>query len=89
VLVTSFIEETFGMIASVTTVIGIIPQVYKSYKLKSMEEVSMVMLVNYAICSVSWLVYGLYTKSSFIIGSNAICTITSALSIWQKASYKK
>ncbi|MDR0942067.1 MAG: hypothetical protein LBM19_00395 [Holosporales bacterium] len=82
-------EWVFGTIASITTVIGIIPQVYKSYKIKSMRDVSMTMLINYFICSVSWLIYGYCADAKFVMWSNVICTATSIICIMQKCKYDK
>jgi thiamine pyrophosphokinase len=49
----------------------------------------MVMLVNYAICSASWIVYGAKTGSGFVIWSNIIGLSASGVSIIQKYKYDK
>jgi MtN3 and saliva related transmembrane protein len=84
-----YVIKFFGIIASVTTVIGIIPQCYKSYQTKSMDDVSMGMLINYMICSIAWLCYGICTSEPFVAGCNVLCVITSVVSLWQKKHYSK
>jgi MtN3 and saliva related transmembrane protein len=80
-------ESFFGFVASLTTVIGMLPQVWKTYKTKSVDDVSMVMLVNYMICSVSWMIYGALLRSTFIFWSNVLSVLVAAISIYQKRRY--
>lgn len=61
-----------GIIAFVTTIIGLFPQIYKAIKTKSTQDLSMMMLVNYAICSAAWVVYGRESDSLFVLYSNVL-----------------
>jgi MtN3 and saliva related transmembrane protein len=81
------IEAISGSAALVTSIIGLFPQVYKSYKTKSTEDISMVMLVNYLVCSIAWIIHGVFTNSKFVIYSNVVGTIVSAISVMQKIIY--
>jgi MtN3 and saliva related transmembrane protein len=81
------VGEFFGYIALVTSIIGLSPQVYKSFRTKSMSDVSMLMLINYLVCSVAWIIHGIYIGSDFVIWSNIIGTILSVVSIIQKVFY--
>jgi len=83
------IENVFGTIALITTLIGLLPQVYKTYIVKSAKDLSMLMLINYLICSIAWIVYGSATESSFVTYSNYCGLITSIILIWQKLHYDK
>ncbi|MDR1391143.1 MAG: hypothetical protein LBI95_02105 [Holosporales bacterium] len=80
-------EKVFGGIAFATSVIGLVPQIYKSFKTKSTGDISMIMLWNYFVCSASWIIYGLMVNSSFVIWSNVVGLITSLISILQKRYY--
>lgn len=84
---TTLIEQICGYIALVTTMVGLIPQIYKAYRTKSTTDVSCIMLWNSLVCSVSWMIYGLLTCSKFIIWSNVLGTITSIVSLLQKRYY--
>jgi MtN3 and saliva related transmembrane protein len=76
-----------GFVASITSVIGLLPQVYKTYKTKSAKDISMLMLINYLICSLAWVVYGFYSEAYFVLYSNIIGTAVSIISIIQKKNY--
>jgi len=66
------IENFFGSIAFVTSIIGLFPQVYKAIKTHSTDDISMAMLLNFLICSVAWIVYGFYSNSLFVTASNIL-----------------
>jgi MtN3 and saliva related transmembrane protein len=83
------IEEIFGTMAMVTSIISLLPQIYKAAKTHSTSDISMCMLVNYAVCSVCWIVYGMLSGGVFVVWSNAFCGITSIISICQKRKYDK
>ncbi|MDR2831529.1 MAG: hypothetical protein LBV62_01255 [Rickettsiales bacterium] len=71
------IEECFGFIALITSLIGLLPQVYKAYVTKLTRDVSMLMLVNYLTCSLSWIGYGFYQGSIFVVLSNIAGLVVS------------
>jgi MtN3 and saliva related transmembrane protein len=81
------LEEFFGFVALITSLIGLLPQIYKSYITKSTDDISMLMLINYFICSISWIAYGLFQASVFVIASNIAGLIISVISILQKRYY--
>ncbi|MDR0630713.1 MAG: hypothetical protein LBF70_01630 [Holosporales bacterium] len=83
------LEGFIGYIASVSTVIGLIPQTIKSFKVKSTIDVSMVMLINFLVCSVSWAIYGKLTNTCFVLWSNIFSTMVAITSIIQKKYYDK
>jgi MtN3 and saliva related transmembrane protein len=76
-----------GLIATITSIIGLLPQIYKTYQTKSAEDVSMIMLANYLVCSLAWVIYGIGTHSNFVTYSNIVGLITSVISICQKRYY--
>ncbi|MDR0677300.1 MAG: PQ-loop repeat-containing protein [Holosporaceae bacterium] len=81
------LENLSGSIASFTSIIGLLPQIYKSYRIKSTGDVSMLMMVNYFICSIAWIIHGSYVKSDFIVYSNVSSLILSGVAIGQKRIY--
>ncbi|WP_454782150.1 SemiSWEET family sugar transporter [Legionella sp. WA2022007384] len=76
-----------GMIAFITSFIGLLPQIVKSLKTRSTQDLSMIMLINYLICSVAWIIYGSSTDSFFVISSNVVGLIVSLLLILLKRHY--
>ncbi|PWY56752.1 hypothetical protein DGG96_04915 [Legionella qingyii] len=76
-----------GCVAFVTSFIGLLPQIIKSLKTRSTQDLSMIMLVNYLICSLAWIIYGSSTDSFFVISSNVVGLIVSLLLILLKRYY--
>ncbi|MDR0640412.1 MAG: hypothetical protein LBF65_01605 [Holosporales bacterium] len=83
----AFWEGFWGTIAFTTTIIGLAPQVYKSFRTKSTTDVSFLMLLNYLVCSVTWVIYGIYNGSSYVVWSNVFGILMACISIWQKQKY--
>ncbi|APF04145.1 TPA: SemiSWEET family transporter [Legionella pneumophila] len=76
-----------GIVAFITSFIGLLPQIVKSLKTKSTEDLSMMMLVNYLVCSLAWIIYGSSTNSFFVTSSNVVGLIVSLLLILLKRRY--
>lgn len=76
-----------GTVALITSFVGLLPQVYKSLKTKSTHDISMMMLINYFLCSIAWIVYGGYTDSMFVLASNVLGLVSSFILIIQKNYY--
>jgi MtN3 and saliva related transmembrane protein len=85
----AFLINFFGIIAFITSMVGVLPQIYKSFRTKSCKDVSMIMMINFFICSASWLGYGLLTKTSYVILSNVFGVLITSLAIYQKIYYDK
>lgn len=76
-----------GIIALITSFIGLFPQIIKSLQTKSTQDLSMIMLINYLICSLAWIIYGLETTSFFVLLANVVGLIVSLLMIFLKKYY--
>nr|WP_255666561.1 MULTISPECIES: SemiSWEET family transporter [unclassified Legionella] len=76
-----------GIVAFITSFIGLLPQIIKSLKTKSTQDLSMIMLINYLICSVAWIIYGSSTDSFFVISANVVGLLVSLLLILLKRHY--
>jgi len=83
------IESIFGFIALITSFIGLLPQVYKAFKTRSTSDISMIMIINYLICSFAWIVYGLYIHASFVVVSNIVGLATALILLLQKNYYDR
>ncbi len=83
------IENFFGSIAFITSVIGLLPQVYKAIQTRSTLDISMTMLINYLVCSIAWIIYGGYTNSFFVLFSNLLGLISSLVLVVLKFYYDK
>jgi MtN3 and saliva related transmembrane protein len=83
------LEYIFGIIALVTSLVGLLPQVWKTYRTQSAHDISMLMLVNYLVCSIAWIIHGWCQKASFVVWSNLAGLLISLVSILQKYYYDR
>jgi MtN3 and saliva related transmembrane protein len=80
--------EIIGLIAAVLTTASFVPQVYKIWRSKSAENLSLTMYIVFFIGIVLWLVYGIHLNSLAMILSNTITGILALLLIIFKLKYK-
>ncbi|MCK0130139.1 SemiSWEET transporter [Flavobacteriaceae bacterium F08102] len=70
------------------TTAAFIPQVYKAYKTKSVENISLTMYVVFFSGIVLWFIYGVYLDSWPMILSNGITALLALMVIIFKIKYK-
>jgi MtN3 and saliva related transmembrane protein len=63
--------EILGLIAGAVTSMGYIPQLYRGYKTKKLEDISYYMPIVLAIGMSLWLIYGIFLKAFAVIVANA------------------
>lgn len=80
--------EVLGFIAAILTTCAYLPQVYKTWKLKSTEGVSFSMYAVMFTGVSLWLVYGITLNSLPIIMANMITAILLLFVIVLKVKYK-
>lgn len=78
-----------GISAGTMSILGYMPQIIKSQKLKSMKELSFLLLLLFVSASFLWMVYGFY-RTDLILGILSTITFSmgSAL-IVMKFSYER
>ncbi|AXT62237.1 hypothetical protein D1816_18340 [Aquimarina sp. AD10] len=80
--------EILGLVAAVLTTSSFLPQVYKTWKTKSTESLSMTMLLIFVTGVLCWLVYGFLISSLPIVLANFITAISGFLLLYFKYRYK-
>lgn len=78
-----------GYVAAFFGTILMLPQTYKSYKTKRVDDISMSMLVVYLINCTLWETYGWFINSNPIIVCNFIALIIGMIQISIKVKYSK
>ncbi|KYK23451.1 hypothetical protein AYK21_02555 [Thermoplasmatales archaeon SG8-52-2] len=63
--------EILGLIAGAVTSMGYLPQLYKGYKTKKLEDISYYMPTILAIGMSLWLIYGIFLEALAVIVANA------------------
>ena len=79
--------KIFSLIAMITSIIGLSPQIYKTYITKSAHDLSYLMLYNFLLCSLAWVVHGIYENDIFVLISNIFGLLCCVISIIQKSIY--
>lgn len=80
--------EILGLIAAVLTTAAFVPQVYKTWRTKSVESLSLTMYVGFFIGIVLWLIYGIHHESIPMIFANSVTAVLALLLIILKLKYK-
>ena len=81
-------NEIIGLIAGVLTTAAFVPQVYKTWKSKSAESLSLTMYLVFFVGIIMWLIYGIHIKSLAMIFANTVTGILALLLIFFKLRYK-
>lgn len=81
--------DIIGYAAAFFGTILMLPQTYKSYKTKRVDDISMSMLVVYIINCTLWETYGWFIHSNPIIVCNFIALIIGTVQIVIKVRYSK
>ena len=80
--------EIIGFVAAVLTTSAFVPQVYKTWKTKSAESLSLTMYLVFFVGIILWLIYGISINSLAMIFANAVTAFLALLLIFFKLRYK-
>ena len=69
--------DLFGFLAALLTTIAFLPQLYKTWKTKSADDVSLIMLILFITGLIFWIIYGLKIHSIPILVANIARTLPS------------
>ncbi|MDZ4323083.1 MAG: PQ-loop repeat-containing protein [Alphaproteobacteria bacterium] len=81
--------DLIGIIASVTSVAGFLPQIYKNQKTKSVQDLSALMLLNFFVCSLAWVAYGGVMGSTYVLLTNVACLCACGVLLGQKMYFQR
>jgi len=81
--------EILGLIAAILTTSAFVPQVYKAWKTKDVEAISLTMFVVMFLGVLLWLIYGFYINSLSMVIANIMSSILSLSIIILKIKHKK
>ncbi len=81
--------DLFGFLAALLTTIAFLPQLYKTWKTKSAEDVSLIMLILFIVGLLCWIIYGLKINSIPILIANMITFIFNLSILILKITYRK
>jgi MtN3 and saliva related transmembrane protein len=79
---------TLGLAAGLLTTIAYLPQVIKTWKSKSAQDLSWSMLIVLCIGIVLWLVYGFSVQDVPVIAANILTLLLVSIILVLKIRYK-
>lgn len=65
--------EYIGLAAGTLTTAAYLPQVWKTWRTKAVEHISLVMYTSMSLGVLLWLVYGVLIKAPAVIVANGLC----------------
>ena len=80
--------QILGMAAGSISAITFLPQVIKTWRTKSAEDISMLMFTFATISVVMWLIYGIILKDIPIIYTNSLVLICSLIMLYFKYRFR-
>ena len=79
--------DLFGFSAASLTTIAFLPQLYKTWRTKSAEDVSLITLILFLTGLICWIIYGLQINSTPILVANIITFIFNFSILILKITY--
>lgn len=77
-----------GFLAGILTTVAFVPQVIKTWQLRSAKDFSLGMLVTFVSGIFLWLIYGILIQSWPVIIANFFTFILASIILWFKLNYK-
>ncbi|MCW8933486.1 MAG: SemiSWEET family transporter [Gammaproteobacteria bacterium] len=82
-------EELFGWIASILTTLIFIPQIYKAFKTRLTNDISMLMMVLAILGNIAWLIHASLTDNMPLIVCASLIIIMSFVLITFKVKNER
>jgi len=81
--------EVLGYAAGILTLFNMLPQIIKTYRSKSVRDVSFLMIVTYALSMLLWVAYAYFISSMPIIITNGIAFVMSFVQLILMIKYSR
>ncbi|GAA4742679.1 SemiSWEET family sugar transporter [Flavisolibacter ginsenosidimutans] len=79
--------QLLGMAAGSISAVTFLPQVIKTWKTKSADDISLLMFTFATVSVVMWLIYGIILRDVPIIYTNSLVLICSLIMLYFKFRY--
>ena len=79
--------EYIGYLGTILSCITFIPQVYQTWKTKSVGDLNLIMVLIVVSSTIVWMTYAYLVKSKPIMLANAIVFILSLMMLYFKLTY--
>tara|TARA_Y100001968_G_scaffold129458_1_gene118143 strand:- start:52 stop:327 length:276 start_codon:yes stop_codon:yes gene_type:complete len=81
--------DLFGFLAALLTTIAFLPQLHKTWKTKSADDVSLSMLILFIVGLLCWIIYGLKINSIPILVANIVTFLFNFSILILKLTFSK
>ncbi|HEX4346703.1 MAG TPA: SemiSWEET transporter [Vicinamibacterales bacterium] len=78
-----------GLIAGTLTTVSFVPQVMKSWRRKSVADLSMTMLLTFTAGVGCWDIYGVLTRTTPIVLANTLTLVLALALLYMKVAFGK
>ena len=80
-----FLSADFiGAVAGTLTTLAFVPQVIKAWRTKSVDDLSIWMLLAFTTGVVLWVVYGVKTQSMPVVAANGVTCVLALMLVTMK-----
>lgn len=80
--------EVIGIVAATCTTCGLVPQIIRGVRTKSLNDVSPWLLGMLLMGTVLWFLYGIHLKDKIIMGANALSFVMAATILYLRVKYQ-
>ena len=80
--------QAIGFAAATLTALAFFPQVIKTWRTRTANDLSMLTLLSQTCGVALWIVYGVSIASIPVIASNVLTMVLMLILVWFKVSYR-
>jgi MtN3 and saliva related transmembrane protein len=81
--------EWLGFAAATLTSIAFVPQIFRNYRRKAVDDLSVSTFAVFGLGIALWLIYGVLIGSRPVIVANAFTLVVSAMNLGQLFCYRR
>jgi MtN3 and saliva related transmembrane protein len=80
----SFSPEIIGLLGGTLSCITFFPQIFKTWKSKSVKDISVSSFLIVVASTIVWVVYGSLINSISVVSTNIVVFFTAIIMLWMK-----
>ena len=85
----NFNPEILGLIGGSLSCITFVPQIFKTWKTRSVKDISVSTFLIVLLSTVIWIGYGVLKDSISVILTNIVVFMTAVIMLWMKWKFSK
>lgn len=85
----NFNPEIIGLIGGFLSCITFVPQIFKTWKSRSVKDISVHTFLIVLSSTVIWIVYGVFKDSISVTLTNIVVFLTAIIMLWMKWKFSQ